>query len=70
MANKNVKPEVDGSIILNIAASLVRNKLSEFVEDWKFSKSTPVKDKRKVINAIIKHNEFQNRLALELKKLL
>jgi hypothetical protein len=55
--------------LLKVAASLVRNGPSSFDEDWKFSKSTPKKDRRKVLYSSAAVNESSRLAAIKLKSI-
>lgn len=56
------------AILTKVAASLLTQRMSGDIEEWQFSNSTPKKDKRKLINAVDKQNDFQRRMAIEIKK--
>lgn len=66
--NPFYKPEIT-SELLKVAAELVLTGLSEDFGEWCFSKSTPFKDKQKVIKSAISYNEHNKALARRLKKL-
>jgi len=57
------------SELLKVAASLIRNAPSSFAEDWQFSKSTPKKDRRKVLDSSAAVNEQHRLAAIKLKSI-
>lgn len=57
------------SELLKVAASLIRNGPSSFAEDWQFSKSTPKKDRRKVLDSSAAVNESHRLAAIKLKSI-
>ena len=58
------------SELVKVAASLLTNQMSWDADDWKFSKSTPKKDKMKVIKEAEKRNEFQRIAAIKIKSVV
>lgn len=70
------KPVVTGSAanealseLLKVAASLLINAPSSFAEDWQFSKSTPKKDRRKVLDSSAAVEEQHRLAAIKLKSI-
>jgi hypothetical protein len=57
------------SELLKVAASLIRNYPSSFAEDWQFSKSTPKKDRRKILNSSAAVFEQHRLAAIKLKSI-
>jgi len=55
------------SIILKIAADMVKCGISEDISDWHLPKTTPTKTKRKIIFEANKWNEINKQRAIKLK---
>lgn len=54
--------------ILQVAANLVKNDISPFIEDWQLPKTTPLKAKMKIVEEAEKRNEMSRDRALKLKE--
>ena len=55
------------STILQVAASLLINRMSEDISEWNLPKSTSLKTKRKILDEVDKWNELDRKRAIQLR---
>jgi len=55
------------STILQVAASLLLNRMSEDISEWNLPKSTSLKTQRKILDEVDKWNELDRKRAIQLR---